>query len=180
MFWCENNEFCVFLVSKSLELVSFWCHSKMVLVSTKWQIWHMRRCCWTGSTTQTPTCPASEEPRGSSWGKSGMLVLASISLSTPGRTSMLTPLHQLMKLPRLECLREHRQSSYCYWNYSKCYNVCVFFSEGWEAYFCHVGVGPSVLILRTLPWQIRNSLMGKYSVELFSDELRLNWKQIFR
>ena len=26
---------------------------------------------------------------------------------------MLIPLHQLMKLPRLECLREHRQSSYC-------------------------------------------------------------------
>ena len=37
-FWCETHEFCVFLVSKSLELVCFWCQLKMVLVSKKWQI----------------------------------------------------------------------------------------------------------------------------------------------
>ena len=41
LFWCENHEFCVFLVSKSLELVCFWCQLKMVLVSTKWQISRM-------------------------------------------------------------------------------------------------------------------------------------------
>ena len=33
VFWCENHEFCVFFVSKSLELVCFWCQLKMLLVS---------------------------------------------------------------------------------------------------------------------------------------------------